>query len=204
MSKRLASNLRELDKRVAGLENPREMIRWAYREKVNAVSPVFEFGDNFVVATLKAVREEGVAPLEQVAQEIRAELLQDKKAELLKAKFESAMQNSSSIDQLAGSLSLQAQAATNITFSSFSLPAVGFEPTVIATAVSSPEGKLVGPIKGNTVVYALAVNAINVEEVDKAMELQRMLNLYQSRSMRETYEAVKESAKIVDKRSSFY
>lgn len=204
LSKRLASNLRELDKRVAGLENPREMIRWAYREKVNAVSPVFEFGDNFVVATLKAVREEGVAPLEQVAQEIRAELLQDKKAELLKAKFESAMQNSSSIDQLASSLSLQAQAATNITFSSFSLPAVGFEPTVIATAVNSPEGKLVGPIKGNTGVYAFAVNAINVEEVDKEMELQRMLNLYQSRSMRETYEAVKESAKIVDKRSSFY
>lgn len=204
LSKRLASNLRELDKRVAGLENPREMVRWAYREKVNSVSPVFEFGDNFVVATLKAVREEGVAPMAQVEQEIRAELMQEKKAEVLKGKFSGAIANANSIHNLASELSLQVQEAPGITFSSFSLPAVGFEPAVIAAAVQASEGKVVGPIKGNSGVYALVTNAINIEEVDKSAEATRLLNLYKSRSVREAYEAIKENANIIDKRSRFF
>lgn len=204
LSKRLASNLRELDRRVAGLENPREMIRWAYREKANSVSPVFEFGDNFVVATLKTVREEGIAPLAQVEQEIRAELTKEKKAEILKEKFNKTLANANSIHAVAAELSLQVQEAPGITFSSFSLPAVGFEPAVIATAVHSAEGEVVGPIVGNSGVYALVANAINIEEVDKAAEATRILNLYQSRSTREAYEAIKENAKIVDKRSKFF
>ncbi len=204
LSKRLASNLRELDRRVAGLENPREMIRWAYREKANSVSPVFEFGDNFVVATLKTVREEGIAPLAHVEQEIRAELTKEKKAEVLKEKFNKTLANANSIHAVAAELSLQVQEAPGITFSSFSLPAVGFEPAVIATAVHSAEGEVVGPIAGNSGVYALVANAINIEEIDKAAEATRLLNLYQSRSTREAYEAIKENAKIVDKRSKFF
>lgn len=204
LSKRIASNLRELDRRVAGLENPREMVRWAYREDVNAVSPVFEFGDNFVVATLKAVREAGVAPLAQVEQDIRAELTQQKKAEVLKEKFNSILANANDINALASELSQQVQEAPGITFSSFSLPTVGFEPAVIAAGVQSPEGEVVGPIAGNAGVFAITVNAINVEEVDKDAEAMRMLNLYQSRSAREAYEAVKENANIIDKRSKFF
>jgi peptidyl-prolyl cis-trans isomerase D len=204
LSKRLASNLKELDRRVAGLENPREMIRWAYREKVNAVSPVFEFGDNFVVATLKAVREEGFAPQAQVEQDIRAELEKQKKADFLKSKFSSGIANTNSFDELANNLQLQVQTANRISFSSFSLPAVGFEPAVISASVLANEGEIVGPIVGNTGVFALAVNATNVEEFDQSVETRRLLNLYQSRSMREAYEAIKENAKIVDKRSKFY
>lgn len=204
LSKRLASNLKPLDKRVAGLENPREMIRWAFRENVNAVSSVFEFGDNFVVASLKAVRKEGVAPMDQVVQEIRSELIQEKKAEQIKEKFVAAMQGVNSIDEIASGLSLQVQTASGISFTSFSLPAVGFEPVVIANAVYAPEGKLVGPIKGNTGIFMISVNAINTEEVNKDSEALRLTNLYQSRSMREMYEAIKESANIVDRRSTFY
>lgn len=204
LSKRVASNLRELDKRIAGLENPREMVRWAYKEEVNAVSPVFEFGDNFVVATLKAVREEGVAPLAQVQNDIKAELTKQKKAEILKEQFATAMGNASTIQDLATGISAEVQEAPGITFTSFTLPAVGFEPSVVAAGVNSAEGKLVGPIEGNSGVFALAVNAINVEEIDKDVEATRMLNLYQSRSMRETYEAVKENADIKDLRSKFF
>jgi peptidyl-prolyl cis-trans isomerase D len=180
------------------------MVRWAYREDVNAVSPVFEFGDNFVVATLKAVREAGVAPLAQVEQDIRAELTQQKKAEVLKEKFNSILANANDINTLASELSQQVQEAPGITFSSFSLPTVGFEPAVIAAGVQSPEGEVVGPIAGNAGVFAITVNAINVEEVDKDAEAMRMLNLYQSRSAREAYEAVKENANIIDKRSKFF
>ncbi|MDY0200051.1 MAG: SurA N-terminal domain-containing protein [Bacteroidales bacterium] len=204
LNKRLASNLRESDKRIAGLENPREMIRWAYKEGVNSVSTVFEFGDNFVVAALKEVREEGYAPLAQVQQDVKSQVLKQKKSQMLKDKFSKAMESGSTISDLASKLSLEVQEAPSISFSSFSLPAVGFEPAVIAAATSVAEGKMVGPIEGNAGVFALTVNATNEQEIDRAAEAQRLLATYQQRAVRESFEALKEEAKIVDRRSKFF
>jgi peptidyl-prolyl cis-trans isomerase D len=204
LSKRIASNLKELDSRVAGLEHPREMVRWAYRSEENEVSPVFEFGDNFVVASLKRVREKGVAPLASVKDQIRNEVIADKKADILMDKLTLAMAEENSIEGLSNELSMPLQSAERISFSSFSLPSAGFEPAVISAAVYSPEGEISGPIKGNAGVYAVSVKAINFEEGDELGEKKRILSLYQSRSMREAYEAIKENANIVDKRSKFF
>ena len=204
LNKRIASNLRESDKRIAGLDNPRELIRWAYKEDVNAVSTVFEFGDNFVVAALKEVRKEGNAPLAQVQQDVRTQLLKQKKALMLKDKFSKAIENGATISDVANKLSLQVQEASGISFSSFSLPAVGFEPAVIAAATTANEGVMVAPIEGNAGIFALTVNATNEQEVDRASEAQRLLSSYQQRAMRESYEALKEEAKIVDRRSKFF
>ena len=204
LNKRLASNLRESDKRIAGLERPREMVRWAYKEEVNAVSTVFEFGENFVVAALKEVREDGFAPLAQVQQDVKVQVVKQKKAKMLKDKFSEAIQNESTISDVANKLSLEVQDAPGISFSSFSLPAVGFEPAVIAAASTIAEGELTSPIEGNAGVFALTVNAINVQEVDPNAEAQRLLNMYQQRAMREPFEALKEEAEIVDRRSKFF
>lgn len=204
LSKRIASNLKEADRNVAGLENPREMVRWAYRSEVNEVSPVFEFGDNFVVAALKSVKEDGIAPLAQVKDQIENEVIKEKKAEILSQDFTTAMANASSIDDLSADLSLAIQNASRISFASFSLPTVGFEPAVIATAANASEGELVGPVKGNAGVYVLSVTAVNQDEVDLDAEKQRLSGQYQSRSLREAYEAVKECANIEDSRSKFY
>jgi peptidyl-prolyl cis-trans isomerase D len=204
LSKRVASNLRESDRRVAGLENPREMVRWAYSANELAVSPVFEFGDNFVVATLKSAKEEGIAPLEQVKEDIKSKIIIEKKAAMLKEDFSNVMNQYDNINQIGRDLSVLITEASRISFSSFSLPTVGFEPAVIATAVSTPEGVIAGPVKGNTGVYALVVNAVNIEEGDKSAERRRLMNSFQSRAGFEAYEAMKKSAEIVDKRSMFF
>ncbi len=204
MTKRLASNLKELDKRVAGLENPREMVRWAYKSKQNDVSNVFEFGDNFVVATLKSVRDKGYAPVSQVKEEIRAELIKDKKAEMLAQDLSNALKEENTIEGVAKKMSLSVQSASRISFNSYSLPTAGFEPSVIASAANANEGEVVGPVQGNAGVYLLAVNAVNMDESNAAVEKQRILSQYQSRSFREAYEAVKKEAGVDDKRSKFY
>ena len=43
LNKRIADNIRENDKNVPGLEQPRELVRWAYAAKKNDVSKVFTF-----------------------------------------------------------------------------------------------------------------------------------------------------------------
>lgn len=204
LTKRVASNLRENDRQIAGLEHAREMIRWAYQADKNAVSPVFEMGENFVVAALVDVKEDGIAPLEDVKPQVEQQVIRDKKAELLKEEMSVAIASKASLAEMANELSLPVQNAQRISFSSFMLPGTGFEPAVIATAVNTNQGQLVGPVKGNAGVFALTVTAISSEEGDAEAERGRLRNTYNSRAMQELYEAIKEQADIKDNRSKFF
>ena len=204
LTKRLASNLRENDKRVAGLENPRELVRWAYRSDKHIVSPVFEFGENFVVATLANVKEEGVAPLQDVKEDVKAKVIREKKAEMLSSEIADAMAEATTIQDIGTALNVPVQNATGVSFSSYSVSSLGFEPAVIGTATNAEEGKVVGPIEGNSGVVVISVDAINLEEGDVLSEKKRLTTTMQSRASREAYEAIKTKANIDDKRSKFF
>lgn len=204
LTKRIASNLLENDRKIAGLENPREIIRWAFKSKKGNVSEVYELGENFVVAALTEIKEEGSAPLAQVKDEIKLKVIQAKKGELLSKKIQDAIKGSQNIEVIAQKVGANVEQATRVSFSSFSLPNAGVEPAVISTASISPEGKIVGPIVGNSGVFALSVTAINKEEGDLTVEKSRMISSYASRAYYEAYEALKKNADIKDKRSKFY
>jgi len=204
LSKRIASNLLENDRKIAGLDNPREIIRWAFKAKTGEVSNVFELGENFVVATLSEVREEGIAPLSQVRDQVKVAVIREKKSELLSQKIKDAMKSTQSIESLAQTLGTNAELAQGVSYSSFALPNAGIEPTVIAFATSSSEGKLLGPIVGKSGVFALAVTAQNKEDGDLNVEKMRLSGSFGSRAYYEAYEALKKNAQIKDKRSKFY
>lgn len=204
LTKRIASNLLENDRKIAGLDNPREVIRWAFKAKKGDVSDVYELGENFIVASLTEVREEGIAPIAQVNDEIKLKVIQEKKGELLSEKVLSAKKASQNIESIAQSIDSKVEQATGVSFSSFSLPNAGVEPSVIATATSSPEGKVVGPIVGNSGVYVLSVTAVNKEDGDLELEKTRLVGSYASRAYYEAYEALKKNAEIKDKRAKFY
>ncbi len=203
-TKRLANNLLENDRNIAGLEHPREIVRWAFKSKVGEVSDVFELGENFVVASLTVAREEGIAPLSQVTEEIKVKVIREKKGELLSEKVKNAMKASMSIETIAQNLGSKSEQALGVSYSSYQIPNAGFEPNVIAAAATSSEGKVVGPIVGNSGVYVLAVTAKNKEAGDLNMEKSRLTNMFGSRAYYEAYEALKKNAEIKDKRSKFY
>lgn len=204
-TKRIASNLLENDRKIAGLESPRELIRWAYKAKLGDVSTVFTIGDNFVVASLTAIRNEGTTPFKKVREDVIINVIKDKKAQILSAKIEEALKGTSSLDEVAKKLAVNVNQANQVYYNSFSLPNAGIEPAVIGTAVSSPEGKIMGPVKGNTGIFLLNVNAVNNDGVaDLKTEKNRLVNSYRSRAYYETFEALKKNADLQDKRSKFY
>ena len=204
LTNRMASNLKEEDRRIAGLENPREMIRWAYQAKEGDVSPVFEMGENFVVASLVKARKDGPAPLSDVKALIKQQLIKDKKGNLIALEFEAAMASTSNINDLASGLNLTPQQASDITFASISIPRAGFEPVLIATAVQSAEAELVGPVKGHSGVYALSVISINIGEGNFEAERSRLKRSYRTRTFQEFYESLKRDADIKDYRARFF
>ncbi|RLD64088.1 MAG: peptidylprolyl isomerase [Bacteroidetes bacterium] len=204
LTKKVANNLRINDNKISGLDSPRELIRWAFKAEEGTGSPIFEFGNKFVVATLTDVREEGYSDIEQVRTDIEIDVKREKKAEKLIEDIKN--QNQNNINDLAKSLNTEVKSSKDIRFSSFGIKGLGIEPKINAAAVTLPKEKLSEPIKGNNGVYVIVVKSINNsgEKIDinkeKVYLTKNLLNQIESIS----FNALKENSDIKDNRYKFY
>lgn len=204
LAKRSAPRLRAIESRVAGLENPREMVKWAFKEdtEIGSFSPVFEFGSKYVIAVLTNVRAEGVSPLAEVTNEITRKLKKDKKAEKIMA----TMTGAASTAALATKLGVESKEAKNITFASRQIPGAGVEPAVIGNAVKLAKDKVSAPIKGLNGVYVIQVTSITnptFENPNFDANKKNLERTLQNRASYEAYNALKKNAEIEDNRASF-
>jgi peptidyl-prolyl cis-trans isomerase D len=205
-NKRMASNLKENDRVVAGLESPREMIRWAFGAEKGATSDkVFEFGNTFVVAKLTAVREKGTAPLDDVREQVTAAVRMDKKAAQFIEAIAAALNGATEMQAVADKLSEPLEVREGIQFAAVAVPGFGREPALIGTIAALKAGQISKPIKGEQGVYAVQVTGvIDAPATDNydASKL-NLANTYISRVDYEVYESLKKKADIVDNRAKF-
>lgn len=66
------------DRTIRGLEDSREVARWAYGAKEGDLSAIFNVGKDYVIATLTEIDDNEYAPLNKVSAQIRSQLLRDK------------------------------------------------------------------------------------------------------------------------------
>ncbi len=139
---RMADNILINDKQIPGLESAREIIRWTFEADENSVSPIFEIDDKFIVAALTEVRTEGYQSRDEVSGEIEEILIKEKKGEIIKSRIAELKEESTNIYSLATALDSDVEEATNVRFTSLSVPGAGIEPRLIATAHSVEENVL--------------------------------------------------------------
>ncbi|MDA3780427.1 MAG: SurA N-terminal domain-containing protein [Bacteroidales bacterium] len=212
LTKHIAKNIKENDKEIPGLDSPRNLIRAVYNIKDEKKiiktdnNPIFELGNRFVIAFLKEIRVDGIADLDQVEDQINVKVRYAKKGEKIAEQLQEQLNESNNISDIANKLNVQLLEANNITFNSFSLPGVGIEPKIISTASVMGNGDISKPIIGNNGVYVISINSVseNQNNINIAMQKDRLLTQYKNRSSYEAYEALKTSANIVDKRAKFY
>jgi peptidyl-prolyl cis-trans isomerase D len=195
-TKRLANTITQETEVIAGIDNASAVINWMFNDDTqkNSVSSVFQDGDEmFIVAILTEIREEGIAPLNQITDEIKAKVIIQKKGEILAAE----LKNESNL----------VKTAKNISFASSGLNDDGNELKVIATAVYSEKDKLSLPIIGENGVYILKVTSKtgvdNVENIDVSADKQNAERRIIFRISREAYNTIKEAADVVDNRFKF-
>ncbi len=194
-----ASRITVNDKNVQGLQQARELVRWAYEKKdKGAVSGVFEISGNFVVAVLKEIRKDGYAPVDQVAAEISAEVQREKKADVLAAE----MNGAADLNSLAQKLNTSVNTVDNVNFASFYLPNVGVEPKLAAVASASKENQVSAPVKGYAGVYVFSVTSrqTNANDAQVAQEKQRLQAAVPMRVGYELFEVLRTEANIKDTR----
>jgi len=206
LNKRIA-NVRENDKDVAGLENSRVLIRAAYKAKVGTLilstegTPIFELGNQFVVGTMTSEQVKGIATLSEVKPRVELEVKKQKKAQQLIEK----MSGKTDLSQLASSLGVAVAEAQNINFESSSIPGAGYEPAIAGAATALEANQVSKPVAGTNGVYVVKVTSITPgTDSDIKADKQRMAAAINYRANMVAFEALRENAKIVDKRSKFY
>ncbi|MCD6019652.1 MAG: peptidylprolyl isomerase [Bacteroidetes bacterium] len=205
LNKRIAENIKEGDKGLPGLEGAKDLVRWVYKAKKGEVSPVFEFKDRFVVAQLVSIKDKGIAPLEDVKDDVTAKAIRDKKAETFIAEFNTKAGASKSIDDIASKMGLTAEKADNLTFSAFNVAAIGREDALIGTATAMKTGTTSKAIKGDNGVFVVSIASVTdavlpKEFKGKQVEIERM---NAGRVDYELFDALKEKAGIEDHRGKF-
>ncbi|PLX22801.1 MAG: peptidylprolyl isomerase [Marinilabiliales bacterium] len=209
-TKKIASNIKESDQQLAGLDSPRELIRSIYSTELNDIiksqnNPIFELGDRFVIGFVTEVKEEGIAPLDQVKAQITVQVKKQKKADYLAEKFNEELAGGNDLESLAIKFNTEVFEATDISFRSYSVPNAGIEPKLVSVATTAKMDKVFGPIKGENNVFALKVTSVATEEiVDVDMQQTQTMIQLRNRANYEAFDALKESANIIDRRAKFY
>lgn len=203
LNKRVVGSIKENDKTIPGLESPKSLIRWVYENDKGTVSEPMELGNKFVVAVIADVKEKGVAPLEQVKEELTAKVIKEKKAELLITEMSAA---GGQIEAIASKLSLNMEQAANINFNSNAFGTAGGQPNVIG-AISALKAKTLSkPLKGRDGVFVVYVESVTDAPAQKDYKAQQAAATaqLQPRVDNDVYDALKTSANIEEHLVKFY
>ena len=143
---------------VGGVHNTRDIVKWIFDAKEGDVSPLFECGDNdhMMVVVLNRINKAGYRNIGLVADMLRSELIRDKKAEQIMAKY-------NDFAKLNGAEDVLTDTIKHITFSApvYVSKTRASEPVLSALASKTDVDKISNVVKGNAAVYALQVLSRN-------------------------------------------
>lgn len=189
------------DPTVGGMQQSRELARWAFNNEVNAISEVQEFGNNFVIATITTARQKGIAPFDQVKENLRTLVIREKKGQMLAEK----MAGATSVTALASTLGVDTLANDDINFQGFMAPEVGFDPAFTGGVSGiAKEGAVSKPIVGRIGVYAAQITGVRDSEMNTAVEKARLAAEAQQSAFMSAYQAFLDMSDIQDTRYRFY
>ena len=201
-----AKDLKNDDRRIGGLGDAREIIRWAFLEaSIDQASTVFELDDQYIIAVLTDKTEEGPADIEDVRVQLTPKVKNELKAKKIVQKLNAL---DGTLDEIAEKYGNDARVyeSFDIKLSSNSIPNIGFAPIAVGTIFSLNEGETSEPIIENDGVVIIQLNSL-IESPEIADYTSYKNQLLQRRSSRTSYltaEALKEYSDIVDERYRFF
>ena len=195
------ASLAQGERTIRGLEDSRDVARWAYGAEVGDVSEIFPVGKDYVIAMLTEIDDNEFAPLEKVSAQIRAQVLRDKKYDYIVKEL-----SGSTLDEQAKSLGTEVADFDNVTFGAFYVNGPGFEPRLIGAISSTTEkGVLSAPVKGLSGVYVFEVDDIQTSDKQTAEgEKVRAQAMAESMAQQFSVQAIQQMAKIQDLRGKYF
>ena len=192
---------------VANIHATRETLKWLFEAKEGTVSPLYECGDNdhLLVVVLDKIHRIGYRGLDdaQVKELVKAEVIKDKKAEIIESKL-SGVESIASAKAKGGKVSDVSQ----VTFAApvFIAATGASEPALSGAVYAVKKGAFSAhPVKGNAGVYLFQVTNKSFRPVKKDLKAleqkcRQKAMQYAGNFMNELYL----NAKVVDNRYLFF
>jgi peptidyl-prolyl cis-trans isomerase D len=200
-----ANNVDASARNLNNLGNAREVIIWAFGDaSVGEVSPVFELDNYYLVATLVSRKEEGKAKLEDVKDQVRQLVLNEKKAALIKEK----LVGKNSIEEMKAAFpDASLNDTPGLRLSDSVIPGIGFAPKAIGSIFGlKASGQMTKPVQEDIGVVVGRLNALTPSsEIGDYTSYQAQLT--QTASQRMSYQimmALQELADVKDYRYKYY
>jgi len=177
------------------------IIAMAFNEKNDAgfvqLNPIKD-EDRYIIAMLALKREKGTPSFEAAEAAMRRDLMNKKKADILKSKL-----TGKNVEEIAKKNNLQVQTA-DITFANPSIMGGGYDPEVVGTLFSKgiKDGTTTLPLVGKNAVYVVKVEKTIAEPATKNYDVESQAMLQQSRSsiQNDAITSLREKSNIVDNR----
>ncbi|MDD3772979.1 MAG: SurA N-terminal domain-containing protein [Weeksellaceae bacterium] len=201
-----AQNLKVLDENVPGLASQRPIVIWAFaKERELGDSKRFDVDVNgkrgYVVVVLKSKTEkDGLVVNEDILANIQPELINKKKAEMIKAKIKGA-----TLEEIAKSTNTTVNSASNVTLVNPLLSGVGNEPSVVGAMTNIKLNEVSNPIEGNKGVFVVKVIKRDTPAKLDNYEMFRnkIIGSLRGRSF-QLFQVLEETANIKDNRGIYY
>lgn len=189
---------------LAQIPGSRQVISWAANEKKMGTVKKFDLTNLRIIARVERVIPSGTTPLSEVSSGIRAQLVNDKKAEQIISDLKA--QNLTSIDAYATAMNSTADTVRFVNFNTQNITGLGFEPVLNAVSAFAPTNKVLGPLKGNMGVYVASVanRAGGTEEYNAEEQKNLMLNNNAYRMQMQSIEVLKDKLGVEDNRFRFF
>ncbi len=191
------------ERMLRGLEDSREVVRWACGAEKGDVSEIFNVGKDYVIATLTDIDDEEFTPIEKVSAQIRSVVLRDKKYDYILNEL-----SGSTLEEQAKNLGSEVASFENVNMGGFYVDGMGVEPRVVGAISSTPaeeQGKVSAPVKGLSGLYVFQVDKISeadqqTAEAERVRQQAMMENIVRQFSI----PAVQEMANIQDLRGKYF
>lgn len=207
INKLVGENLTPIQGSLPGLEDARNLVRWAYKAKKGDVSnEIFDIGDKYVVAVLTAIKPEGTLSLDDVKKQIEPDVKRLAQGKVLKAQFEKNVNGASSLVQVAKKMGTQVTPVENIVFANPVIPGLAQENKVIGSIFGSQPSKVSKPIEGDRGIYVYTVKSFtNPAPLANVLKVKEQMEKALSQQVDGTvFEVLKQKAKVKDNRANFY
>ena len=135
----------------------KEVTRWAFDNKPGKVSNIITVDNNyFFVVAVTGAHKEGIAPVNEVADQIKNQLYADKYAEKRQGEVAEQIAGMTDLEAIAEKLGTTVSTQSDVAFASMS--ARSLDPKFVGAIAAAPEGKISGPVAGSYGVYVFKVD----------------------------------------------
>jgi peptidyl-prolyl cis-trans isomerase D len=200
LTKKTAADINALAYGLPGLENAREVVRWAFKsEKGDFADQVYVIGDQYVIPVLTTIKPKGTLSLDLVKKQIEPAVRNHVKAKLMAEKLQG-----STIDQVAQKAGSKVVPIQNVVLGNPVIPGLSLEYKVVGTIFGLQPNKVSKPIEGQHGVYVVVVdNFINPAPLANATREKEQMSQALVQRSQGVFDALKDKANVKDYRSKF-